>query len=338
LAALRGATPAALPKSWDWRHALEGMPPKDADVLSEQFDQGNCGSCYAFSGAQVLQMRFRIRLFQKHGILYPLELSCKSATRCSPYTEGCEGGFAYLAFKHAAEVGLPLAECDQARAPETLDESCDWGCYRDNSQLFFAKDYGQTGGFAHGASEETIMREIHDHGPVIVSFSTSAVPEFIYNNGQSFVNNTEVMTLIKNEKVPQEPSSVKNPKILPWRYTTHSILAVGWGEEKNLSGGEPVKYWLVRNSWGRSWGIEGYAKMRRGQNDAAIETSAPWVEPDLDRLPPGFLEMARKHHEDAQAVRDAAKGTGTAEVGQTTAPKGGKPAYCKLRPDSPDCQ
>jgi len=329
-----------LPASFDWRDIVADMSPAGVDDLSEQFSQGNCGSCYAFSGALVLNMRFRIQLFKQHNILYPLELSWKSATRCSPYTEGCEGGFAYLTFKYAAEMGLPLASCDSAAQPNTLDASCDWGCYRNNKDIFYAKNYGQTGGFAHGSNEESIMQEIHANGPVIVSFAANAIPEFIYNNGQSMKKTTDVLTVIKNHKVPRETSSA-NKAILPWSYTTHSILAVGWGEEVGPSAGpakgEMIKYWVVRNSWGKDWGTQGYAKIRRGQNDAAIETSAPWVEPDMDRLPEGFLDMAKKYHKDHEVARAKAKSDNM----PTLAPahgKGGKPAYCKERPDSPDCQ
>merc|ERR1719343_173571 len=145
------------------------------------------------------------------------------------------------------------------------------------------------------------MREIHKNGPVIVSFSTKAAPEFIYNNGESWANETEVMTKFLNHTMRTEKSST-NPAILPWYYTTHSILAVGWGEE-TTPGGDPVKYWIVRNSWGTDWGVNGYAKIRRGYNDAALETSAPWVEPDMDRLPQGFLEMAQKRHDELLAAR-----------------------------------
>jgi hypothetical protein len=326
-------TKAALPKAWDWRQELAGMGPPGYDGLGEQFSQGNCGSCYAFSGAMVLQMRFRIRLLQTHGILYPLELSWKSATRCSPYTEGCSGGFAYLTFKQAAEVGLPTADCDKAEDPATLDNSCDWACYKKGTDLFYAKSYGFVDGFSHGASEEGIMREIHDNGPVILSFSTTAAPEFIYNNGKSAVANTTVMTFFKNDEVPTEKSS-QNPEINDWMYTTHSILAVGYGEEVKPDG-EVVKYWIVRNSWGQDWGQQGYAKMRRGHNDAALETASPWPEPDMDRLPAGFLEKAKKYHEEHNAHRADVQ----AHVQPALAEgKGGRPAYCKLRPDSPDCQ
>jgi len=237
-----------------------------------------------------------------------------------------------LIFKYAAEVGLPLAACDRKRLPQSLDQTCDWSCYRNNSMIFYAKDYGQTGGFAQGASEDSIMKEIHDNGPVIVSFATKAIPEFIRNNGQSIKKATDVMTINQNKMVQREPAS-SNPKVLPWSHTTHSILAVGWGEDDTPWGS--VKYWVVRNSWGKGWGDQGYAKIRRGNNDAAIETSAPWVEPDMDRLPPGFLEMARKYHKEQEVVRAKGQGKSTKKMKKN---KGGRPAYCKLRPDSPDCK
>lgn len=343
LTSLRGASTMSsdisdLPKSFDWREEMKDMAPEGVDDLSEQFDQGNCGSCYAFSGTQVLQMRFRIQLWKKHKIMYPLELSWRSATQCSPYTEGCEGGFAYLTFKQAYDTGLPLASCDQHVNPPDLDQSCQWACYKDNKMIFYAKDYGQTGGFSHGATEEMIMRELLN-GPVIVSFSTTAMPEFIYNNGMSFSKNSSVMRVFYNDKVPTEKMSDENDEIKRWRYTTHSILAVGWGEEKSTKTGEVIPYWIVRNSWGKDWGDLGYAKVRRGQNDAAIETAAPWVEPDMDRLPPGFLEMARKHYEEARKnATSNSSSTNKTKPTKVKKNRGGKPAYCKMRPDSPDCQ
>jgi len=334
-AAIRKDLPA-LPKSFDWRKELELMVPPGEDPLGEQIDQGPCGSCYAFAGTMMLQMRFRVQLFKQHGILYPLELSYKSVVRCSPYTEGCSGGFSYFSARVASEIGVPLAECDKDVPAGALDQACDYACYQNASNLFFARDYFHVGGFSHGSSEESIMLEIYQNGPCELGFSTTAVPEFVRLSGNSNYPDTDVMTVILNRKTKKEPYS-NNPSVHRWWYATHAILATGWGADETKWG--EVKYWVVRNSWGRDWGSNGYAKMRRGNNDGAIETDASAVVPDLSRLPSGFLQMAKAHHDHQapnranwQAKKALAEAAKAAEAGHK-----GLPEYCKLRPNSPDC-
>jgi len=58
----------------------------------------------------------------------------------------------------------------------------------------------------------------------------------------------------------------------------HGVLIVGYGEENDQ------KYWLVKNSWGTTWGEDGYVKIARTENisDAgicgiAMEPSFPTV-------------------------------------------------------------
>jgi len=330
--ALRGAE--KLPRKFDWRDELAAMVPKGQDPLGDQIDQGPCGSCYAFAGVLMLQMRFRAQLFRKHGILYPVELSYKSAARCSPYTEGCDGGFSYLTMRLALEVGVPQATCDAKVSSGDLNQACDWGCYKDNKNLFFAKDYWHVGGFSHGSDEQSIMREIYKNGPVELGFSTSAVPEFVARSGQSVSNSTDTMTIILNDRAPKEPYST-NKEIQPWVFSTHAILGVGWGEEDVNWG--MVKYWAVRNSWGRSWGVQGYSKMRRGNNDGGIETDATMAVPDMDRLPDGFLEKATSYHKEMASKRAEWQADDSAPEAKPAAKKG-TPEYCKQRPDSIDCK
>jgi C1A family cysteine protease len=241
----------SLPESFDWRN-VDGVN-YDSPIRK----QGECGSCYAIAVVSILESRIRIK---SNNRLKPI-LSPASVIACARYGQGCAGGYPYLVSKYGHEFGFVEETCQPYT--ETDDKCFDY-CF--HQKKWKVKEYGYVGGYYGGCSEEAMMKEIYENGPIVVAIN--ATPELYYFSHGIF----------KSEAKKIEGKLEKGVK--PWESTNHAVIAVGWGVE--YVNDEPVKYWILKNSWGNSWGEKGYFRMNRGVDMASVEAQAVFVIPDLD--------------------------------------------------------
>lgn len=76
-----------------------------------------------------------------------------------------------------------------------------------------------------------------------------------------------------NEKRSSKRSSAKpsdatlNDKGISWMDMNHSVVIIGWGKDEKSG----ARYWIVRNSYGPKWGMNGDFLVKRGDNDFGME-------------------------------------------------------------------
>lgn len=224
-----------LPDSWDWRQ-VNGQ-----NFVSPVRNQASCGSCYSFSSTGMLEARLKI--LTRNTVNYTL--SEQDVVECSPYSQGCDGGFPYLiAGKYAEDYGLALEECNPYKGQDGVCRT------KQPCRRVFATDYQYVGGYYGACSEEAMRIALVNHGPMSVSFE-------VYDDFLHYKSGIYRHTGLRD-------------KFNPFEVTNHAVLLVGYGVDANSG----VKYWTVKNSWGTDWGEQGYFRIVRGVDECAIESLA----------------------------------------------------------------
>ena len=205
--------------------------------VTEIKNQGQCGSCWAFSTTGSLEGQ----LFNATGKL--VSLSEQDLVDCSDKygNNGCKGGLMDNAFRYIkANDGIDTEASYPYRAH---DERCTFNANNVGAMLTGFVDV------PHG-NEDALMSAAGSVGPISVAIDASHSSFQLYKKGVYY---------------EERCSSSK---------LDHGVLVVGYGTE---SGGD---YWLVKNSWGTRWGMEGYINMARNKNNncgIATQASYPTV-------------------------------------------------------------
>ena len=267
-------TNVAVPDSVDWRTKGYVTPIKN---------QGQCGSCWAFSTTGSLEGQ----TFAKTGKLTSLSeqnlVDCSSAEG----NEGCNGGLMDQAFEYIKKNnGLDT----EASYPYTA---------RDGTCKFEAANVGATvSGYTDikKGEESDLENAVGTVGPVSVAIDARFV--FFFFNVCDFMdffhtlcavraNSNKLFLLLllllllllipllssfnSHNSFQLYKSGIYDPALCSSTQLDHGVLAVGYGTESNGD------YWIVKNSWGQTWGMQGYILMARNKNNkCGIATAASY--------------------------------------------------------------
>nr|ACO82385.1 cathepsin K [Lutjanus argentimaculatus] len=167
------------------------------------------------------------QLAKKTGQL--VDLSPQNLVDCVTENDGCGGGYMTKAFQYVADNGG--IDSEEAYPYIGEDQPCRYNATGMAAQCKGYKEIPE-------GNEHALAVALFKAGPVSVGIDATLSSFQFYSKG-----------------VYYDPSCNKED-------INHAVLAVGYGVT-----GKGKKYWIVKNSWGESWGKGGYILMARNRGN-----------------------------------------------------------------------
>ena len=208
---------------------------REKGYVSPVKDQGSCGSCWAFSTVGNLE-----------GLYYKekqtmVTLSEQMLVDCDTYDSGCNGGLMENTFTWLKENGGIMTDTDYPYKGRKGTCQSDETKYVDMQITGYTK-LGSGSSTWDPVDEDEIKEFLYETGPLAVALNAN--PLQTYSSG------------ILDKTSSQCPTSGMN----------HAVTMVGYGHDDS----QDKDYWIVKNSWGKNWGEDGYFRIRRGTGCCGI--------------------------------------------------------------------
>lgn len=191
-------------------------------------DQGPCASCWAVAAAEVLSDRFCIASNRAiNTIIGPqYQVSCDTSNK------GCNGGYLKNTWDFLENYGAVNERCFPYTSQNFVVPGCStFTRCKDGSAM--RKYYAKKGTSKIFQGIAAMQNEIYTNGPIEAAM-------FVYSDFMSYRGG-----------IYQQA----------WGTYTggHAIKIIGWGVQNGIS------YWIISNSWGKTWGENGHARIAFGQ-------------------------------------------------------------------------
>ncbi|XP_057379769.1 uncharacterized protein LOC130702116 [Daphnia carinata] len=206
-------------------------------------DQASCGSCWSF--ATVVPLEFNT--CKKTGT--PVALSEQMLVDCDPYNHGCNGGDYTQAWQFIKEKGGIMI----------------------NSSYPYVSGATQTKGTCKFSSS-SIAARVSSYGWTMPYPNATVSMQYLQSNGP-LPSAMRVLDSLYQYKtgVYSDSACILTDENL----VDHAVVIVGYGTTTTTPA---IPYWIVRNSWGTTWGNQGYMAIKRGVNMCNIESWTAYVD------------------------------------------------------------
>ena len=192
-------------------------------------DQHQCGDCWAFAGVGTLECNINI----KDGVYK--DISEAYLTNCYTLSLGCNGGLCPHSFWMAPQGAVYESDYPWTQdLTNGISGTCGGPFTYHETIDSFANVPGAN--FLGMPPDANIKSAIYHHGPVWVDVC-AASSEWSTYSGDIYSGNGLVFD--------------------------HCVVLVGWCDSASVAGGG---YWILRNSWGPDWGINGYMYISYGSD------------------------------------------------------------------------
>lgn len=277
----QGFVPTAPVKKFGQRRNPSNVDWRFTDAVTSIKNQGQCGSCWAFSATEAIESQLSLT----SGGKYNLELSPQQVASCTPApAQGCNGGFTEAAYDYVKSVkGLAnsffipyeqsLTEQGNTKACPSDKVSAIGGMYQ---QL--QGGYAAVSGFSYATKPCNEGSCAHQDLDALAAALEESPVSVCVNAGTWNDYTGGVMTSAACGSMGAEDQD-------------HCVMAVGFNATA------PTPYWIVRNSWADTWGEQGYIYLEMAKNTCGLADDAT--------IPEVKVDMSEAEASEAAAGREA---------------------------------
>jgi len=258
-------TPANMPTDFDSR---EQWPQCTATVAHVR-DQTDCGGCWAFAATESFNDRRCIATNNSKLLSVQDTGACCSGSTCQ-YSNGCVGGQIGAAWAWFTTVGVVTGgDYDDVNKTDTCTPFSLAPCVHNQSKVRQGHPLCPKGeykmppcsstcgniGYATSYSQDKVKAKS--------AFTIKRYPPSLVQTEMMSKGPVATIITVFEDFIHYKSGVYKH--LEGSEVGSHAVEVLGWG----IEAGE--KYWLVKNSWGASWGLGGFVKI--GYGEIGIENS-----------------------------------------------------------------